>query len=84
VLEDVKLYLVEAVHVELPDERTKVAVFEEAGQELFTEPVGRGNCCCVHKEVSYWGLQEEERAEVGNGPKNESPSSLHLIKSSVD
>lgn len=55
----------EAVHVELPDERAKVAVFEEARQELFTEPVGRGDCAVRARGelVHYWGRERWERTK---------------------
>lgn len=71
-------HLVESVHIQLADEGAKVRVLEEPGQQLASEAVGGGDW----KEHASQ-LVSDARRSRRYSPKNESPSSLHRIRSSV-
>lgn len=78
-----KTDLVKAVHIELPDERAKVGVLEESGQQFLSEAVcGRDYLWVGAVDISMRLVGVEEGC--GGAPKNESPSSLHRMRSSVD
>lgn len=71
-------HLVEPVHVQLPHKGPEVRMLEEAGQQLASEPVGRGDWRKSTRLARVGSIRS-----ICDAPKNESPSSLHRIRSSV-
>lgn len=66
------------VHVQLSHERPEVRVLEEAGQQLASEAVGRGDWRKSRRSARFGSTRSGSDI-----PKNESPSSLHRMRSSV-